>query len=90
VAPAFADFSGIDTLGCFGGIWNATRYREQFADALAIRVPTKPRIVYPGDVAMVGSFRLLLRKGPTLARPGEDAAVVRFESDLMAAKAAVG
>jgi N-acetylglucosamine kinase-like BadF-type ATPase len=90
VAPAFADFSGLETLGCFGGIWNAAHYRAQFAAALADRVPSQPTIVYPGDVAMVGSFRLVLRKGPPQDRPARDDAVDRFEAGLLAAKAAAG
>jgi N-acetylglucosamine kinase-like BadF-type ATPase len=90
VAPAFVDFAGIATLGCFGGIWNAEHYREQFAAALAQRVHHQPTIVYPGDVAMAGSFRLVLRKGPLQGRAQEDAAVERFEVGLLAAKASVG
>jgi len=44
-------------------------------------------VVYPGDVAMAGSFRLVLRRGPGGAPgPREDAAVERFEAGLLAAK----
>jgi N-acetylglucosamine kinase-like BadF-type ATPase len=87
VAPAFRDFSGIETLGCFGGIWNSPSYRQQFAAALERLVDDHPQVVYPGDVAMAGSFRLLQRCGPARPRPEEDAAVDRFSTELLAAKA---
>ena len=47
----------------------------------------QPTVVYPGDVAMAGSFRLLLRRGPGgAAGEVEDRAVDRFEAGLLAAK----
>ena len=49
--------------------------------------PATNEYLYPGDVAMAGSFRLLLRKGPG-GEPGprEDHAVEAFEAGLLAAK----
>src|SRR5690606_30988112 len=34
VAAAFRDFTGLGTLGCFGGIWNADVYRKHFGRAV--------------------------------------------------------
>lgn len=87
VAAAFRDFTGLHTLGCFGGIWNAEVYRQRFGRALVAAAGRQPTVVYPGDTAMAGSFRLLLRKGPDGA-PGaaEDDAVAAFEAGLAAAK----
>jgi N-acetylglucosamine kinase-like BadF-type ATPase len=87
VAAAFRDFDGIDTLGCFGGIWNVATYLDRFRAAVVDAVGREPAIVHPGDVAMAGSFRLVLRHGPDGAsRPREDEAVRRFEDGLRAAK----
>ena len=87
VSAAFRDFTGLGTLGCFGGIWNADVYRKHFGRAVVRAVGRQPSIAYPGDVAMAGSFRLVLRKAPRgAAGPAEDAAVDAFESGLAAAK----
>jgi N-acetylglucosamine kinase-like BadF-type ATPase len=87
VAAAFNDFTGLHTLGCFGGIWNVPTYRMRFGRAVVAASGRQPTVVYPGDVAMAGSFRLVLRRGPGGA-PGthEDNAVDRFEAGLLAAK----
>lgn len=87
VAAAFRDFTGIHTLGCFGGIWNVPLYCQRFGRAVKATTGRQPTVVYPGDVAMAGSFRLVLRQGPGGAPgPAEDAAVERFEAGLLAAK----
>jgi N-acetylglucosamine kinase-like BadF-type ATPase len=88
VAAAFRDFAGIEVLGCFGGLWNEPGYQQRFDRAVTAAVGRELAVVYPGDTAMAGSFRLVLRKGPGGA-PGaaEDAAVERFEAGLRAAKA---
>jgi N-acetylglucosamine kinase-like BadF-type ATPase len=87
VAAAFRDFDGIDTLGCFGGIWNVATYLDRFRTAVSAAVGREPSIVHPGDVAMAGSFRLVLRHGPGgVAGPREDDAVRRFEDGLRHAK----
>lgn len=89
VAAAFRDFSDLTTLGCFGGIWNADVFRDHFGTALAARVATVPTIVHPGDLAMAGAFRVVLRHHPDgQAGPVEDAAVDRFAGELVAAKEA--
>ena len=87
VAAAFGEFTGIHTLGCFGGIWNVPTYRTRFGRAVIAATGRQPTVVYPGDVAMAGSFRLVLRQRPG-GGPGaaEDAAVDRFEQGLLAAK----
>ena len=87
VAAAFRDFTGLHSLGCFGGIWNVDTYRTRFGRAVKAATGRQPAVVYPGDVAMAGSFRLVLRHGPGGA-PGaaEDAAVDRFEAGLLAVK----
>lgn len=87
VAAALRDFGDLGTLGCFGGIWNAQVYREAFAAALAARVEHPPTLVHPGDTAMVGTFRIVLRHHTGgAAGPTEDAAVDRFAGELSAAK----
>ncbi len=88
VAPAFDDFAGIGTLGCFGGIWNSAAYRTQFGRALGALVADEPEVVIPGDVAMAGSFRLVLRRSGMVASAEEDAAVAAFTAGLGTAKAA--
>ena len=89
VAAAFRDFADLGTLGCFGGIWNVPAYRASFADALGARVSSVPEVVHPGDVAMAGSFRVVLRHRPEgAAGPEEDAAYERFAAALAEAKAA--
>jgi N-acetylglucosamine kinase-like BadF-type ATPase len=89
VSAAFSSFTSIDTLGCFGGIWNDTGYRDRFRGALVERLGRAPTVVFPGDVAMAGSFRLVIRHGPEgRPGPGEDAAVERFTAALVAAKVA--
>jgi glucosamine kinase len=87
VAAAFRDFDGIGTLGCFGGIWNVPTYRDRFRRAVVAASGEEPEVVFPGDVAMAGSFRLVIRNGPDGA-PGaaEDAATARFEDGLLEAK----
>ncbi|MCU1370303.1 MAG: ATPase BadF/BadG/BcrA/BcrD type [Ilumatobacteraceae bacterium] len=87
VAAAIRDFSGIHTVGCFGGIWNVPTYRTRFTRAVVAASGRQPTLVYPGDVAMAGSFRLVVRQKPG-GGPGaaEDAAVERFEAGLLAAK----
>jgi N-acetylglucosamine kinase-like BadF-type ATPase len=91
VAAAFRDFTGLDVLGCFGGIWNVPTYLERFQRALVAASGREPAIVHPGDVAMVGSFRLVLRHGPDgTAGDREDRAVRRFEAGLVAAQGAAG
>ena len=88
VAAAFRDFASLETLGCFGGIWNAPIYRERFELALGARVTAHPAIVHPGDTAMVGAYRVVLRHHPAgAAGTTEDAAVDRFGTELAAAKA---
>lgn len=90
VAAAFSDFKGIRALGCFGGIWNVDTFRTRFDRAIVAAVGHRPEIVHPGDVAMAGSFRLVLRHGPAGVAGGdaaEDAAVERFTADLARAKA---
>ena len=91
VAAAFRDFTDLGTLGCFGGIWNADVYRKHFGRAVIRAVGRQPVVVYPGDTAMVGSFRLVLRKGPG-GGPGaaEDAAVDAFAQGLEAARGTGG
>ncbi|MEZ5138838.1 MAG: BadF/BadG/BcrA/BcrD ATPase family protein [Acidimicrobiales bacterium] len=91
VAAAFRDFTDLGTLGCFGGIWNAEVYRKHFGRAVVRAVGRQPVITYPGDTAMAGSFRLVLRKGPDGA-PGaaEDDAVAAFEQGLAAARGEAG
>jgi N-acetylglucosamine kinase-like BadF-type ATPase len=87
VAGAFREFTGIHTLGCFGGIWNVPFYRTRFNRAVIAATGRQPTVVYPGDVAMAGSFRLVVRHKPGGAPgPTEDAAVERFEAGLLAAK----
>ncbi|WP_421119351.1 N-acetylglucosamine kinase [Aquihabitans daechungensis] len=87
VAAALRDFAGIHTLGCFGGIWNVPTFCTRFGRAVVAASGRQPTIVYPGDVAMAGSFRLVLRHGPGgEAGPAEDRAVSRFEAGLVAAK----
>jgi len=87
VAAAFRDFAAIHTLGCFGGLWNVDLYRTRFARAIVAAAGHQPTVVYPGDVALAGSFRLLLRRGPDgRAGSAEDDAVGRFEAGLEAAK----
>jgi len=87
VSAAFRDFDGIETLGCFGGIWNQQTYRDRFGQALAAAVGYEPAIVVPGDVAMAGSFRLLLRMAASGAvGDAEDDAVARFTAELVAAQ----
>ena len=82
------------TLGCFGGIWNDDDYRRLFATALGDLVADPPEIVHPGDVAMAGALRVVLRHHGshdpvgTVPEPGEDAAVAAFTDALIAAKAA--
>jgi glucosamine kinase len=89
VAAAFDQFDHLDTLGCFGGIWNADRYRKAFASTLGDRVPERPAIVHPGDVAMAGAYRIVLRHHPDgEAGAVEDRAVGRFSTALLAAKEA--
>ena len=88
VAAAFRSVDGVEVLGCFGGLWNDPLYLARFGDAVAARLDRRPTIVRPGDTAMAGSLRLLLRKGPGgAAGAEEDAAVARFEAELLAAKA---
>lgn len=89
VAAAFRDFRSLGTLGCFGGLWNAEVYRDSFASAFAARVDEHVEVVYRGDVAMAGSFRLLLRKA-AVDRSAEEDAIVRFTDELAAAKEAHG
>jgi N-acetylglucosamine kinase-like BadF-type ATPase len=87
VAAAFDDFTDLRALGCFGGIWHAEVYRAHFERSIAERVGHEPTIAFPGETAMAGSFRLLLRKGPTgEAGAVEDDAVERFEAGLAAAR----
>jgi N-acetylglucosamine kinase-like BadF-type ATPase len=88
VAAAFAAYPAIHTLGCFGGMWNVETYRKRFARTLVTVSGRSPKVVFPGDVAMAGSFRLVLRHGPD-GRPGpdEDAAVARFTDGLEQAQA---
>jgi N-acetylglucosamine kinase-like BadF-type ATPase len=87
VAAAFREFTGIHTLGCFGGIWNVPTFRIRFGRAVVAASGRQPTVVYPGDVAMAGSFRLVLRHGPDgRAGSAEDDAVSRFEAGLLAAK----
>jgi len=87
VAAAFRDFTGLHTLGCFGGLWNVPIYRTRFGRAVKVATGRQPTLVYPGDVAMAGSFRLVLRHGPGGgAGAAEDAAVDRFEAGLLRAK----
>jgi N-acetylglucosamine kinase-like BadF-type ATPase len=87
VAAAFREFAGIEVLGCFGGLWNEAGYQQRFDRAVTAAVGRELAVVYPGDTAMVGSFRLILRKGPGgAAGTREDAAVDRFEAELLAAK----
>jgi N-acetylglucosamine kinase-like BadF-type ATPase len=89
VAPAFRDFEGVHTLGCFGGIWNVDAYRIRFGRAVKLATGRQPKVVYPGDVAMAGSFRVVLRHGPDGGSgPAEDEAVERFEAGLLATKGA--
>ncbi|MFN8019082.1 MAG: BadF/BadG/BcrA/BcrD ATPase family protein [Acidimicrobiales bacterium] len=90
VAAAFRDFRSLGTLGCFGGLWNAEVYRAAFAEAFAARVADHVEVVYRGDVAMVGSLRLLLRKAPSVDRGAEDEAVARFTDELATAKESHG
>lgn len=88
VAAAFAASPGLNTLGCFGGLWNVETYRKRFGRILVAVSGRSPTIVYPGDVAMAGSLRLVLRHGPDGARgPEEDEAVERFTAGLEAAQA---
>ncbi|WP_426572214.1 N-acetylglucosamine kinase [Aquihabitans sp. McL0605] len=87
VAGAFREFTGIHTLGCFGGLWNQQIYRVRFGRAVIAATGRQPAVVYPGDVAMAGSFRLVLRKGPGgQPGPAEDHAVDTFEAGLLWAK----
>lgn len=91
VAAAFRAFPSIGTLGCFGGLWNVELYRTRFTRAVTAALGGEPTIVYPGDTAMAGSYRLLRRFGPGgAAGPAEDDAVARFTEALMAAKDAAG
>ena len=91
VAGAFREFTGLHTLGCFGGLWNQQIYRTRFGRAVVAATGRQPTVVYPGDVAMAGSFRLLVRRTPG-GVPGEreDTAVARFEEGMLAAKAGAG
>ena len=58
---------------------------------MATALGREPTIVYPGDTAMAGSYRLLRRFGPDgAAGAAEDDAVARFTEALMAAKDAAG
>lgn len=89
VTAAFGQFDHLDALGCFGGIWNNGRYRAAFAASLAERVDERPDIVHPGDVAMAGAYRIVLRHHPEgEAGSAEDQAVDRFRTALLAAKEA--
>lgn len=91
VAAALRAHPKIATLGCFGGIWNADAYRQRFQRAIVAASGRRPTVVHPGDTAMAGSFRLVLRKGASgAAGPAEDAAVDRFAAALVAAKGAAG
>ncbi|MCB0971007.1 MAG: hypothetical protein KDA97_05750 [Acidimicrobiales bacterium] len=91
VAAAFRAYPSIHTLGCFGGLWNVELYRTRFIRAVMTALGHRPTIVYPGDTAMAGSFRLLHRLGPDgAAGDAEDAAVARFTEALAAAKDAAG
>lgn len=92
VAAAFDQFRDLSTLGCFGGIWNDELYCRMFGEALQDQVEREPQIVHPGDVAMAGAFRIVLRHHAD-GKPGpgdeaEDAAVACFTNALVAAKAA--
>jgi N-acetylglucosamine kinase-like BadF-type ATPase len=88
VAAAFRDFTGIEVLGCFGGLWNEPAYQQRFDRAVAAAVGRELSVVYPGDTAMAGSFRLVLRRWVGGGPGGsEDAAVDRFEEGLLTAKA---
>lgn len=87
VAAAFRDFAALRTLGCFGGIWHADVYRDAFSASLAEQVDEPPEIVVPGDVAMAGALRLVLRHhGDRVLDPAEDGAVDRFTAELAVAK----
>lgn len=86
VASAFKDFSELGTLGCFGGIWTSGVYRQRFLSAFRQLVDTEVAVVHPGDVAMAGSFRLLLRKSRDTDRRVEDGAVGRFGDGLAKAQ----
>lgn len=87
VAAAIRDFTGIHTLGCFGGLWNVPTYRTRFGRAVVAASGRQPTIVYPGDVAMAGSFRLVLRSAAgATSGADEDDAVERFEAGLRAAQ----
>lgn len=89
VVAAFRDFAALRTLGCFGGIWHADVYQDAFSTALADRLHEPPAIVVPGDVAMAGAFRIVLRHhGDQVLDPAEDGAVDRFTAELAAAKEA--
>lgn len=91
VAAAVDQFHELGTLGCFGGIWNDDLYRRSFAAGLSDQVAEVPDIVHPGDVAMAGALRIVLRHhhhaSPGPGDPAEDAAVARFADELAAAKA---
>jgi len=87
VGAAFDQFSDLRTLGCFGGIWNDEHYLAAFTEALHARVPSMPEIVHPGDVAMAGALRIVLRHhSDGKAGAAEDETVERFSTALLAAK----
>ncbi|MGI8757043.1 MAG: N-acetylglucosamine kinase [Acidimicrobiales bacterium] len=95
VAAAFDQFDDLGTLGCFGGIWNDDGYRRLFGEALGAQGVDLPKIVRPGDTAMAGAVRIVLRhhgEGESMGEdpePDENAAVARFTDALIQAKAAV-
>lgn len=88
VAQAFRHFTDLGTLGCFGGIWNERVYREAFDSAVLELIGHRPEIVFPGDTAMAGSFRVVLRHAGGDAGEQEDRAVATFTEQLLAAKSA--